>query len=151
MVQDLFNGNRKISTRKFMKVSKISTVSYLYIKLKLFCLANFSNARKLFRMLKFLIEYKNIRALLGKAENMKLHKFILALIPRVAFFFYWFLDTIIVMIKIKVLKNWDAKNITHKWALLWTIANFTGILGALVELYELATEEVKLIASKNVS
>ena len=69
-------------------------------------------------MLKFLIEYKNIRALLGKAENMKLHKFILALIPRVAYFFYWFLDTIIVMIKIKVLRNWDAKSITHKWALL---------------------------------
>ena len=33
----------------------------------------------------------------------------------------------------------------------WTIANFTGILGALVELYELANEEYKLIASKNIS
>jgi len=102
-------------------------------------------------MLKFLIEYKNIRVLLGKAENMKLHKFILAIVPRIAYFFYWFLDTIIVMIKIKVLRNWDAKSITHKWALLWTIANFTGILGALVELYELANEEYKLIASKNIS
>ena len=45
-----------------------------------------SNARKLFRMLKFLIEYKNIKTLLGKAKDMKTHKFILALIPRVAFF-----------------------------------------------------------------
>lgn len=82
---------------------------------------------------------------------MKLHKFLLALIPRVAFFFYWFLDTLVVMIKIKVLRNWDAKAITHKWALLWTIANFTGIISAIVELWECANDEVKLIASKNVS
>jgi len=102
-------------------------------------------------MLKFLIEYKNIKTLLGKAKDMKTHKFILALIPRVAFFFYWFLDTIIVMIKIKVFRNWDAKNITHKWALLWTIANFTGILSAIVELNEVANDKVKLIALKNVS
>ena len=151
MDQELSNGSKKISTKKFMKVLKILCVSHFLYNFSLFYLANFSNARKLFRMLKFLIEYKNIRALLGKAENMKLHKFILALIPRVAYFFYWFLDTIIVMIKIKVLRNWDAKSITHKWALLWTIANFTGILGALVELYELANEEYKLIASKNIS
>ena len=88
-------------------------------------------------MLKFLIEYKNINILLGKAKDMETHKFLLALIPRVCFFFYWFLDTLIVMIKIKVLRNWDIKSITHKWALLWSIANFTGILGAIVELVEI--------------
>ena len=82
---------------------------------------------------------------------MAFHKFILALIPRVAFFFYWFLDTLIVMIKIKVLRNWDAKGITHKWALLWTIANFTGIVSAIVELVECSKAEVKIIASKNVA
>ena len=82
---------------------------------------------------------------------MKLHKFLLALIPRVAFFFYWFLDTLVVMIKIKVLRNWDAKAITHKWALLWTIANFTGIISAIVELWECANDEVKLIAGKKIS
>lgn len=67
-----------------------------------------------------------------------MHKFILALIPRVAFFFYWFLDTMIVMIKLKVLRNVDIKPITYKWALLWTIANFTGIISAIVDLNEIA-------------
>ena len=39
----------------------------------------------------------------------------------------------------------------HKWALLWTLANFTGILSAIVELNEVANDKVKLIALKNVS
>ena len=67
----------------------------------------------------------------------------MALIPRISFFFYWFLDTLIVLIKIKVLNNgWDLKGITRRWAQLWTIANFVGILGAIVELVEIGKEEV---------
>lgn len=84
--------------------------------------------------------------LLGKADGMAIHKLILALIPRVAFFFYWIFDSLIVLTKIKFLTGTDLKWLTHKWASLWQIANLTGILGALVELFEIGQEEVKLIA-----
>jgi hypothetical protein len=97
-------------------------------------------------VLKFLIEYKKINALLGKADSMPVHKLILALAPRIAFFFFWFFDTLIVLIKIKFLTNWDLKWVTKRWAAVWTFANFMGIVGAIVELVELGNEEVKLLA-----
>ena len=66
-----------------------------------------SNARKLFRMFKSLIEWQKINTLLGKARSTAPLKFILALIPRIAFFFYWILDTLVVLSKIKFLRNLD--------------------------------------------
>jgi hypothetical protein len=107
-----------------------------------------SNARKLFRIFKWLIEYKKINVILGKADSTALHKLILAIIPRIAFFFYWILDSVIVLSKIKFLTGVNDKWITHKWATLWTIANFTGALGAIVELVEVGKEEARLIAEK---
>jgi len=77
---------------------------------------------------------------------MALHKLILALAPRVAFFFYWIFDTLIVLTKIKFLNNMDLKWLTHKWASFWQFANLVGILAAIVELVEISREEVKLIA-----
>jgi hypothetical protein len=97
------------------------------------------------------VEYKKINEILGKADNMALHKLILALIPRIAFFFYWIFDSLIVLAKIKFLNNVDAKWITHKWALCWTVANFTGIIGHIVELVEIGKDEAKLIAQKRVA
>jgi len=89
--------------------------------------------------------------LLGKAETMAVHKLILALIPRVAFFFYWIFDTLIVLTKIKFLTNTDLKWLTHKWACFWQCANLVGILSAIIELVEIGKEEVKLIAQKRVA
>ena len=84
-----------------------------------------SNARKLFRVLKSLIEYKKINDLLAKAEQTPLHKLVLKLIPRIAFFFFWILDTLVVLYKIKVYQGIDIKSVSRKWAMLWNIANFT--------------------------
>ena len=110
-----------------------------------------SNARKLFRVLKFLLEYKKINEILGKADTMAIHKLILQIIPRIAFFFYWIFDTLIVLGKIKFLNNIDMKWITHKWALCWTTANFVGIIDHIVSLVEIGKEEAKLIAQKRVA
>ena len=96
--------------------------------------------------MKFLVEYKKINAILDKADKMLIHKLILQLIPRICFFFYWIFDTFIILTKIKVLNGLDLKWLTHKWATLWTIANFTNILGAIVDLVEMGKEESKLIA-----
>ena len=71
-----------------------------------------SNARKLFRVLKWLIEYKKINTLLGKADSIPIYKLILQLCPRIAFFFYWILDTFLILGKIKVLPNIDVAKIT---------------------------------------
>ena len=107
-----------------------------------------SNARKLFRVLKSLIEYKKIMELLGKQTSMVMYKFILKLIPRVAFFIYWIFDTLVVLRKINVLPSIDLAWVSYRWAFFWTIANLTSALGALVELVDLAKEEAKLIAKK---
>ena len=107
---------------------------------------NLSNARKLFRVLKFLIEYKKINAILEKANTIVIYKLVLQLLQRFAFFFYWMFDTLIVLNKIKVINGLDAKWLTHKWASLWTVANFSGILQAIIELVETGKEEAKLIA-----
>ena len=105
----------------------------------------------MFRVLKSLIEYQKINVILGKADSMKFHKLILELAPRVAFFFYWIFDTLIVLSKIKFLTNVDIKWITHKWASCWTFANFVGILGHIVELLELSKQEVQCIAKKRIA
>ena len=109
-----------------------------------------ANARKLFRLFKSLLEYKKINALLGKADSMPVHKFILALIPRIAFFIFWFFDHLVILTKIKVLNGLDAKWIQYRWALCWTIANWVSVIGSIVELCELNKEEAKLAATKRV-
>ena len=105
-----------------------------------------ANARKLFRLFKSLLEYKKINALLGKADSMPLHKLLLTLIPRIAFFFFWLFDHLVIMTKIGVLKGWDTKWITWRWAMCWTIANWVSVVGAIVELCETNKEEAKFIA-----
>jgi hypothetical protein len=110
-----------------------------------------SNARKLFRILKSLMEYQKLMVLLGKADKMALHKLILAIIPRVAYFLYWIVDTLVVLTKIKFTSRWDIKDLIYKWATLWTIANAFSIIGAIVELVELGKEEAKMIASRKYS
>jgi hypothetical protein len=82
-----------------------------------------ANARKLFRLFKSLLEYKKINDILGKADTMQLHKLILTLIPRIAFFFFWLFDHLVILTKIKVINSVDIKWVTHKWALCWFIAN----------------------------
>ena len=109
-----------------------------------------ANARKLFRLFKSLLEYKKINELLGKADSMQLHKFILTLIPRIAFFFFWLFDHLVILQKIKVLPNVDIKWVTHKWAFCWFIANTTTAIAAIVDLVSLAKEQAKLIAQKRV-
>lgn len=110
-----------------------------------------SNARKLFRILKSLMEYQKLCVLLGKADKMALHKLILAIIPRLAYLFFWVFDTLVVLTKIKFTNRWEMKSLMYKWATLWTIANVFSIIGAIVELVELGKEEAKMIASRKYS
>ena len=77
---------------------------------------------------------------------MLIHKLILKLVPRIAYFFYWIFDTLVILTKIKVLHGFDLKWLTRRWAQFWTIANFFNILGAIVDLVEMGKDESKLIA-----
>ena len=67
------------------------------------------NARTFFRFYKSIIDYKNIKNILAQAENMPIHKLILALIPRVAFFIFWFFDHLVVLTKIKFFSKFELK------------------------------------------
>ena len=82
---------------------------------------------------------------------MAIHALILKLVPRIAYFFYWVFDMLIVLTKIKFMTNTDIKWLTHKWASFWQVANLVGILAAIVELVEIGKEEAKLIAQKRVT
>lgn len=106
MHPDLYSGIRKVLMNRFIKALEIYIVSQLSSVL-IFSIVELSNARKLFRVLKSLIEYKKINEILGKMDKMALHKFILLIAPRIAYFFYWIFDTFIVLAKIKVLPNLD--------------------------------------------
>jgi hypothetical protein len=141
-----FNGIRRASTNKSMKALEHFGVSYPFYHLILILIVNMANARKLFRLFKSLLEYKKINMLLGKADSMALHKLILTLIPRIAFFFFWMFDHLVILTKIGVLKGWDQKWIMWRWAMCWTIANWVSIIGAVVELCEINKEEAKFIA-----
>jgi peroxin-11B len=107
-----------------------------------------ANARKLFRLFKSLLEYKKINEILGKADTMPMHKLLLTIIPRIAFFFFWLFDHLVILSKIKVINSVDSIWVTHKWALCWFVANTVTIIASIVDLVELAKEEAKLIAQK---
>jgi len=111
-------------------------------------LVNMGNARKMFRLFKSLLEYQKINAMLGKADSTQVHKFILALIPRIAFFFFWLFDHLIILSKIGFLTNVDLKWVTSCWAKCWVVANTVSIVGAVVDLVELAKDEAKIVAQK---
>ena len=85
---------------------------------------------------------------MNNAAKTPKYKLLLKLIPRVCFFFFWILDTFVILCKINFLRGLDQARIMYHWALLWTIANLTGILSSIVELVELAKAEAKLIAQK---
>lgn len=108
-----------------------------------------SNSRKLFRIAKFLIEYQKINNFLKNSDKTPVYKLILQIVPRVAYFFYWIIDTFVVLSKINFLsKAWDQKKIIYYWAACWTVANFTTALACIVELFEIAGEEAKVIATR---
>jgi len=81
-------------------------------------------------------------------DGTPLHKLILGVATRVAFFFYWLFDNLVILGKIKFLSNVDVSWATLRGAMFWTAANFLSILSAIVELVEIGKEEVKLIAEK---
>jgi hypothetical protein len=107
-----------------------------------------ANARKLFRFAKSILEYKKINDLLAKADTMPFHKLFLAVLTRVCFFFFWLLDHLVVLSKIKFSSQIDIKWVTHKWSTLWLIANTCTIITNIINLVELAREEAKLVAQK---
>lgn len=107
-----------------------------------------ADARKLFRLFKSLIEYKKINEILGKADTMPMHKFVMALIVRVCFFCFWMLDHLVVLHKIKFTTQIDIKWVTHKWASFWLVANTVNIISSVTTLVELAKDEAKLVAQK---
>ena len=78
-------------------------------------------------MLKFLVEVPKIQALLDKCSSMEVYKFLLKIIPRIAFFFYWIFDMLVILGKIKVLPNINMAWVQLQWATFWTIANLSTI------------------------
>ena len=85
---------------------------------------------------------------MAKADSTPLHKLITSLVTRVAFFFYWIFDNLLIMNKLKVFQRTDLKTIQYRWAICWTIANFSSIIGAIIELVQITKKEAKLMAQK---
>ena len=114
-------------------------------------IVNMSNARKMMRWAKSLIEYKKFNDIIGKKDSMPLIKLVLKLIPPLSRFFMWIFDTLVILSKVKVLPNVDQAYVTYRYALFWTISNLVSLLGALYELYDIARETAKLQAKKMIA
>ena len=82
---------------------------------------------------------------------MELWRFILKLIPRVAFCIYWVFDTLLIMGKIKVLPHLNMAWVQLQWATFWTIANLSTIANAIVNLIDLGEKEAQLRAKRKVA
>lgn len=76
-------------------------------------------ARKIFRLLKSIIEYqKLIKILLDDNDNwLKIFR----VLGQICFFFYWFFDNISIIYKVKILKGDYAKN--HTLAAIFWLAS----------------------------
>jgi hypothetical protein len=54
----------------------------------------------------------------------------------------------VVLAKIKVINGLDEAKLAFRWAALWTIANFTTIIGSIVDLVEIGKDEAKISAQR---
>lgn len=110
-----------------------------------------SNARKMMRMAKSLVEWKKINELMDKKDSMQFVKFLLKVIPPLARVFMWVFDTLVILGKTKVFPHMDMKYVSYRYAVFWTIANVVSAIGAIYELYEIAVETAKLQAKKMIA
>jgi len=90
-------------------------------------------------------------ATLSKRPGMPLLKWIFAIVPRICYFFFWILDTLIVLVKRKVLAKGDKKLLewlTFRWGFLWTVANFFTWFYTIWNLCEIQSEELSILLKK---
>jgi hypothetical protein len=80
-----------------------------------------SNARKLFRLFKYLNEYVKSKAIM-KDQAMPQFDKILALAIRLAFACYWWYDNLVVLVKIKFFNSIDLKNVSLMASRFWCLA-----------------------------
>jgi len=110
------------------------------------CAANMSIARKLFRLFKSFNEYVKIKGLL-KQDMPQVDK-LLNILARLAFFFYWIFDNLVVLIKVKFLTSLDLKNTSRTASKFWLLGIWLSIALALHSMMQTVKDEAKLMLTK---
>jgi hypothetical protein len=103
-----------------------------------------SISRKLFRLFKFFNEYATIQKTL-KGDAAPADKY-LAVLTRLAFFFYWVFDNLGVLIKVKFIKSLEMAPTLRRANSFWLLGLVLTIIGGIRSLLKLAVEgkELKL-------
>jgi len=105
-----------------------------------------SNARKLFRLFKYLNEYVKCKDIM-KQDLPQLDKY-LALAVRIAFAGFWVFDNFVVLCKIKFITSLELKSMMDKAARFWLLALILMAWQAIRGLAACALDEAKLRLSK---
>jgi hypothetical protein len=101
-------------------------------------------SRKLFRLFKFFNEYATIQKTL-KGDAAPADKY-LAVLTRLAFFFYWVFDNLGVLVKVKFIKSLELAPTVRRANSFWLLGLILTIIGGIRSLLKLAVEgkELKL-------
>lgn len=96
-------------------------------------------------------ELKDIKALFTAKPGMAYLKMFFFLVSKVSKFFFWIIDTLLVLIKIKVLAKGDKKVqelFQYYWAFTWTVYNMFNWFGMIYSLIQLQSEELTVLYRK---
>ena len=102
---------------------------------------NMRDARKLFRLFKFVVEIRKLEQLLQNASKQPDEfSLLLQIGARVGYFGYWLFDNLLIMSKIKLLKK-DPSTFNKPAMFFWTIANLCNVWHALHSLKRVKREK----------
>lgn len=105
-----------------------------------------SNARKLFRLFKYLNEYVKAKAVME--QKMESTDRILAIAIRVAFALYWWFDNLVVLIKIKFFTSLNLARINLNAFRFWTLALVLMLIDCIRKLMKHAAKDAELRKKK---
>lgn len=91
------------------------------------------DARKLFRLFKFVNEYHKMLEIASKGSLDQVEYF-LSLSSRLGFLLYWFFDNLVILCKVKML-SYDAKPLTKAGSTFWFLALVAALITNIRSLY----------------
>jgi len=111
---------------------------------------NTADARKIFRLGKWLSEYVKLQEILKSTGNKNADSYALSVqfASRLFFAGYWVYDNLVILRKIKVLQSGDLKSLSKRAAFFWTLGLLTGILLELYKLQKNLEKEKVLLAQE---
>ena len=110
-----------------------------------FMFKDMAKARKLFRMVKWLIEYRKISKILQKPASGNQVDYALTMLVRVSFFVYWVFDNLFVLAQVKFMKA-DHMQFKKPAMYAWFSANIFCLISEVRKQIKISSQEATLRA-----